>query len=315
MFKQLGKKYRVMAAGMLAVLAFALVSSASASDGLVCPRDTFQKILADVAYRSDQMRRAFPNEMKIWMDYKNGSNPDPIKVDLSNMCALGSACPILMRDHPTPREYVSGDPSVYERLVLSLKKGDTIVFDGHEYTLGDFLGAGNMSHVYAIAGTRTVIRLPFVSDFVWARLKRDRRMTQAERMRKLLDGTLAASGGLKRKKGSVAVYKTDTEGRFMITHKVYGTFSGEKLLRRIVTYSDGLTGKDQLFYPAPGHFKSEAQMTALEREQFAQLLELMKQNGEASVDVKTGLTKVVALHSRQYIWDANDSRWYLVDSD
>ena len=315
-FKKLGRKYLAAPASLLGVMALVLVSLTPAftGDQPPCPRDAFQKILADIAYRDDSHRFDEGGLKNIWRDYKNGPNLDPIKVDLSDAC-LAEACPQLARDHPPAAGMVGGHPTRYESTVLSLKRGDTVVFDGVEYRLGLFLGAGNTTHVFSIEGTRMVLRLSFLSDFIWEKLKRRYPMTQHERLNYIRARTKSTAQALRTKKGAVKIYKTDPDGRFMVAHKVHGTFSGAKLLGNLITFKGKVSGDTPLFYPSYEHMLDQQLMTPLERQQLSQLLDLMIQNGEATLDKDTGIIQFYAIHSRQYIWDAYDSQWYVVDAD
>ncbi|MAW07849.1 MAG: hypothetical protein CME61_06145 [Halobacteriovoraceae bacterium] len=65
--------------------------------------------------------------------------------------------------------------TTYEADLLSLKRGDTVNIDGKKFRLGNFLGAGNTTHVYEILDANgkatSVIRLPAVADFIVDRPK------------------------------------------------------------------------------------------------------------------------------------------------
>lgn len=55
-------------------------------------------------------------------------------------------------------------PTIYDRSVLSIQKGDMVRFsDGREFRVGEFLGAGNATHIFAL-GSHSVLRIPFASD-------------------------------------------------------------------------------------------------------------------------------------------------------
>lgn len=54
----------------------------------------------------------------------------------------------------------------YDRRVLLLRKGDRVVFGDKVFKLGEFLGAGNRTHVFAIEGEpNKVLRIPFLVEW------------------------------------------------------------------------------------------------------------------------------------------------------
>jgi hypothetical protein len=56
--------------------------------------------------------------------------------------------------------------STYEQNIIEMRAGDTVKFGDKQFVLGEFLGAGNASHIYAIEGRDdAVIRIPYLSVF------------------------------------------------------------------------------------------------------------------------------------------------------
>ena len=71
--------------------------------------------------------------------------------------------PGLPRDIPNPK-FKWNALDAYDRAVLFLRKGDTVRYKSGTYVLGEFLGSGNATHVWAIEGDpNKVIRIPFLS--------------------------------------------------------------------------------------------------------------------------------------------------------
>lgn len=114
--------------------------------------------LTRFAYTGDSFRSE--RDKLFWLQYKNGINSSPQTVDLGHS-RLNSDWPIGMEDimHEIPNF-----PLQYEAAVLSLKKGDTVHFGAQSFKLGEFLGSGNASHVFALVDQPgRVIKIPFLS--------------------------------------------------------------------------------------------------------------------------------------------------------
>ena len=54
-------------------------------------------------------------------------------------------------------------------------------------------------------------------------------------------------------------------------------------------------------------------MTALEKEQYVGLVEIMKKNKDTNTQSETGILTIDEVGARQYVWDTRERRWYLVD--
>ncbi|MBL7544235.1 MAG: hypothetical protein JNL11_10475 [Bdellovibrionaceae bacterium] len=121
------------------------------------------EILTRFAYEPDVYRSS--SDRVIWLQFKNGPNEKPQTVDLSNP-KLNSSWPIGQKDSPGKFQNF---PLLYEAAVLSLKQGDTVRFGLKTFKLGEFLGNGNASHIFALAHQpdthqpEMVIKIPFLA--------------------------------------------------------------------------------------------------------------------------------------------------------
>lgn len=94
-----------------------------------------------------------------WYSYKNNDNKRPgQKISLDDPS---------LKDRWIMSQSVGVDlpsyPNLYERAVISLKRGDIVKFGTRSFKLGEFLGSGNASHVFELADQpHLVIKIPFI---------------------------------------------------------------------------------------------------------------------------------------------------------
>lgn len=254
-----------------------------------------------------------------FLAYKNEENTNPMRVDLSNGC-MQSACPMLRK----VREWGEfgqngarfGQASRYERTVISLKKGDTVVFGNHEFKLGEFLGAGNATHIYALENKpNEVIRIPILVPGapIWSihdfpetqdgRLKHIRYLIQKYANSALTDPFLAP------------VILSDPEGRFLVVKRVYGTQTGADFLDAVVRKA----GRSQL-YLGESLTWDQLMVESLEAElqkKCMGLLELLRSDGKVGQYSGDGGKATViyfgTITTRQYLWDEIDKKWVKID--
>lgn len=116
------------------------------------------QIFTRFAFESNAMRSE--SDGIAWLQYKNGSNEKPQTVNLSDF-KLNSSWPVGFKESP---QKLPNFPLQYEAAVLALKKGDSVQFGSKIFKLGEFLGSGNASHIFALADQPdTVIKIPFLA--------------------------------------------------------------------------------------------------------------------------------------------------------
>jgi len=92
----------------------------------------------------------------------------PVSVDLTEFGKLLPPGHDIFQSDPGRRNHPGMD--IYHGAVLRLQAGDTVVFrdqegQPHSFRLGDFLGSGNMTHIYALADRPDrVIRIPYAIE-------------------------------------------------------------------------------------------------------------------------------------------------------
>lgn len=271
-------------------------------------------MLAETASRSDHQRG--PQAMAQWVEYKNGPNPRPVTLDFSGGC-LFRACPLLERSHPA--SFDTGQRTHYERLILQLKQGDTVVFDGQAFKLGRFLGAGNATHVFELEGEGAVIRLPFLADGMFRFSAMNEFDVQKIRYSQGLEFTKHTAKALKGSGGAVKVLKEDPHGRFLVTEKVSGTQTGAGFLGSLLKDpSRALGAGEVLIFPNGHRTKPVDELSPLEREKLEKLIELMKENRHVKVfsrDEGLERSAVFVAASRQYLWDEVLRQWRVIDAE
>lgn len=229
----------------------------------------------------DQFRD--PETAQKWIQYKNGTNHKPTKFDLS-----------------------TDDYFVYESAVINIRKGDTVAFDNQVYKLGNFLGAGNQTHIYELAGySDRVIRIPFLTDEIFHRIK-------LPRLQQLRSSSLEVAQALKKKRGAVKVFTQDSQGRFLIVEKVNGSQNADDFLLSINDrLPDSKTQRELSSRYKP--ISDFSALTPVEQDKVRKLTVLMKDNYE--LKQLKGELWFNPSYTRQYVWDENNSLWRVVDAE
>lgn len=113
--------------------------------------------LARYAFRRRQDRSAAVTQA--WQTYKLSKKSLAQTLDLSTPEKWMGPWPSRFRPEDVPV-----NASIYDYVILSLAKGDRVVFDDRTFWLGDFLGAGHSTHIFRLYDDPTrVVRLPFVA--------------------------------------------------------------------------------------------------------------------------------------------------------
>lgn len=236
-----------------------------------------------------------------WLRYKNKRYSDPVVVKLGDLLESEALYP----------ESWPGTRTLYEQAVLELRRGDTVVYDRKRFKLGKFLGAGNATHIFELQDQEGAIRIPFLVSHLHALYPK------LTRIQRILKFSKMVMEELPTKAGAVQILQADDpKGRYMVVERVTGTLKGYDLLNQVVIERRRLELIETIFYPS-SLLKEMDDMTAEERKQFVELIELMKKNGKAEALSGNAMAIHVAT-SRQYLWGVtrkNDKpQWYLLES-
>lgn len=161
-------------------------------------------------------------------------------------------------------------------MLVSLKKGDTVTDGVKSIILGDFLGAGNRTHIYSVQGQPgTVIRIPFESGgygqyntSLWSYVDDARYVPKTIPKSEILD-----------------------YGRnycFVISERAQGDVDGQTFLKTVNASSDS---------------------ALIERKfRLVSLVKLLLKSTGDSIDENN-----IRSTARQFIWDLKRNDWLLVD--
>lgn len=263
------------------------------------------RMLGDYAWEVDLARTNA--SLRAWLAYKNSPGPVPITVDLSNPSSAKST--LLTRSLGDWNNRDLGYPTVYEEQVLHLRKGDTVVYDGVPYVIGDFLGAGNSTHVFALANyPGKVIRIPFLirSRQLWGQGPE----AQQVRLDRIFSEVALWVKKMEQRKGHPG-YEVDPQNRFVIADRVMGSQSGLDFLQSIYLNGRDLTGSGVITWD-PRFPGMKWRVSPQDSAKLRVLIELMTENGQAHLD--GSVWRIAPGRARQYVYDDELGEWRLVDS-
>lgn len=169
-----------------------------------------------------------------------GSRQKGRVVDLDQMTPKYLLPHVKLR-HPFGPEMAPGD---YETLVINLRAGDTLVVDGAQFHLGEFLGAGNATHVYALADRpNEVIRLPFIADSVAEGFGDTLRETGQYMIRNF--ATLIRPRPPAR---AVKITQTGSRYQYVVVSRIHGNMNGEDFLGKLPHDAKKISAQDRKRY-------------------------------------------------------------------
>jgi hypothetical protein len=159
-----------------------------------------------------------------WMAYKNNSDFHPQIFNLSNPFDLQRSwreiSPIDLPD------IVPRYATYLEFLILIVKKSDIIIVDDREFTIGEFLGSGNSTHIYRLLNDpHKVIRLPFLAAFLTEEI-----MSTNFQIQIMLSFMVETSKLISTSKRS-AFLESDHRGRYALAKYIDGKQTGREFLR------------------------------------------------------------------------------------
>jgi hypothetical protein len=275
------------------------------------------KLLATIAGTKDEQRSEADNY--VWQEYKNSPRLKPRTIDFSRDCMDG-ICQRLVELSPWGPAFgqlrTVGMATNYEAAVISLKKGDTVVFDGEKIKLGEFIGFGNATHIFALADNPDLaIRIPIIVPGVqiWADALAAGKHTQQDRLelvRSLIKKYVFAADN---DPHLPQVVKSDSEGRYVIVKRIHGKKTGINFLDEIHVSDRPISQSDVLAW-------EYINLSALNETQVAQATSLYAfMNSERLVSEFTTNQGRDVRHFfpagplRQFLWDEDVGDWAKVD--
>lgn len=290
----------------LLLVTYLISASAWASPSGICERATLARVLA----QADEQRAA--EEWREVLDYKNTPRKKPVTYEIDAY--------ELARAHPAYKSKSDiasrskGKRSQYEDAVLHLKKGDTVVIGKRRFHLGEFLGAGNTTHIFAIAGTDQAVRIPFIADFLHETAPATRASDpQFARVERILTYSKAYSEAVQSATDAVTLIEIDPDGRFQVVERIHGTQTGAHLISHLL--GPAAQGSAELPLTWTGD-RFERLPTAIEAEDLDKmnaLISVMRRNGDATS--YGGKYEFRRGSARQYLYDTVKKRWFLIDKD
>lgn len=280
-------------------------------------------LLAKFSALPDILRPA--QDLSDYIEQKNSPYAKPQRLDLGNAC-LSDECPILGDFIEWNSDFLSlatyhqiGKPSRYESAVISLKKGDIVVFEGEEFRLGEFLGFGNATHIFALADFHDqAIRIPLLvpgSLFWHSWNNASFEIPQNGRLKIIRTLVLKYIEEAKTNERLVPIIKADPLGRYLVVKRIHIKQHANDYIR------DALKTAGRNYY-VPGELLSWSDlkidsMAPFEQEKLLKLLEALRHD-KATIEViaadrKTPLIALRTVVLRQYAWDGFD--WIKLDAE
>ena len=273
----------------------------------------FVKYIYNTAKTLDEDRRMF--NYTLYFAFKNQPRKNPVLVDLSRMDGRPNAVLAEMNTNSLGQTIPAiGPPIEYEYQVLNLRKGDTVVYDGVSYILGEFLEAGNATHIFSLANDpENVIRIPFLSaelmkpDTIQRSIDVDNRIARLQYYIKLYETRM------KGQDGGVPVKHYDPKHRFIIAKKINGKQTGFKFLVSIDPTGAPGTLRYLEMKNESGSFTFKF---PADRKKFQLLFDMMVKNDDVELlDPLINQWELDYRKARNYLWDEKEYRWYKVDAE
>ena len=201
----------------------------------------------------------------------------------------------------------------YELNVLSLKMGDVVKVEGQTFKLGEFLGFGNNTHVFALEKDDTkVIRIPAIS----IENSKSEKLSGIEKImiaRRAIKSYLELSKWITVPKADVL--EASTSNYFVISTRVHGTLNARAFIEQL----SGEAAAEESFYKALD--TAQGKLNPSINKKITALLKLnefaLGNKGRALIPMnsegKYYELQMLALH--RLIWDEKLEQWTLVDWD
>ncbi|MBI3535600.1 MAG: hypothetical protein HY072_08990 [Deltaproteobacteria bacterium] len=196
----------------------------------------------------------------------------------------------------------------YQKVVLTLKAGDIVIYNGKKFRLGKFLGAGNTTHVFEIdkeTGEKPdqVIRIPFLINYFFTHADTRKRDPMIYVLDYVQNSEKVDSTEINR----VQIIETATE--YIITTKVNGSLTGDRFLSSIsfvhitaISYDTELVLAKVIANDLEEEGKNDI------ADKLRKLATQLKNLKHFKKEFKTLIDE-----ARQFVWDEDKKDWYLVD--
>ncbi|MGK5082382.1 hypothetical protein WDW37_03675 [Bdellovibrionota bacterium FG-1] len=200
-----------------------------------------------------------------------------------------------VRDYKNHPERQKGNPPVildlaqsagedFKKQILLLRKGDSVQVGARIIRLGEFLGAGSQTHIFACADNpKQVIRIPYSAEGIGPARMQLRAYRQA-------------AAQVPEEVRRVKIFESDPEGKFLIVSRIWGSEDGREFLgARPAIPSSGWLAREK----ALKDLTVKMMVLFLADEPYALRLQIIEKDWRDQ--------------ARQFVWDEKLKRWILAD--
>lgn len=246
---------------------FIFLANSFAAPQEKCPA-RFEKIARTYA------EKRTPADKEAFKRYKD-NNPEPKTVKL-----------------PAPYK---GEVGEYEDQVLSLKAGDTVKFGNKTFILGEFLGNGNATHIFALRDfPDRAIRIPFAAKDVDA-------FGLAEHYQRRW------KSAFKGKENIVQLHEMGKLGAYTVVSRVDGSENGMEFMKYLMN-------KYHLKKPnrwVPKNFSEKFDQE--DKEKYEKLRKVASRFFLGRFRIGRGDGQIYYIETRQIVWEPSKNDWIAVD--
>lgn len=248
------------------VILITLVSQPALSSEFSAWRCLQNKVieLANVMIPPDVYRTA--EQIEHWKHYKNDDNfarqllpevfsKNGVNYNFDNMEANRLSIEKIPISKLVLPRYLAHTPETYEKILILMRKGDTLTIEGDKIKLGDFLGSGNTTHIYALHNNpEEAVRIPFVSNLTHladgsTNARNYSLRVIGERFSKIFVRNHKVLSALA-PKYKIAIAKLIKVGpyfRYVIVERIWGKENGSAFLNQILEKLLNTEGLPQMF--------------------------------------------------------------------
>lgn len=260
-----------------------------------------------------------------WMSYKNSGAISPkssrkvVNLSDSKIFEESDALSVWV-ENQSDRYWEIVSFTVHDELILSLQSGDQIQLGQDIFTLGRFLGAGNMTHIFELVdpfqNLPAVIRLPFLSmKALELQLLGHSRLASARG--KLFEVSKKLLKLANRFPEAVAKpLFIDPTGALTIQERIWVEENGLEFFNRLLKINAPMNLNQKL--DSDGEWFKRKHLYSIEDQRRLNLLiERMDQIGSI-YNPQRDYFQFRFLDASQYVWGSKESKiqqWYLVDVD
>jgi hypothetical protein len=289
--------------------------------------DVDSKLLLQLSSISQiNLSRRTPEMKSIWERYKNTPGSQSALIDLTDS-SLFSPSDLLNNRH-SDIQYTK-----YDEAITLLRKGDRLKIGDQIYTLGDYLGSGHTTHIYANADhPETVIRVPYVihqmiKSIMVSELMRKQQpesLWKDPKTRILFGWFLnELQQDLNTRPHSAKLRFLDSQGRIAVVDRVYGSETAQDFIEPLLSPNGKLAQRDQstISYPdsamnvlmSKNQFLPVYTLSPESVKKINLLMDTLVANGHATKERYLYKFKTQIL--RQYLFDETLQQWKFVDGE